>query len=651
MLSSLAFAVVAADTLVLRRGAAVEDSPLGRYWDVQEAQIDAEAPGLPIPTTFGLSGDAKRSVLIRFGSLDLAVGSGKSISDATLKLKLTDPEKAGISGVRLMKRPWLWPGVQALSRRVQAPVVKGAEAPFAPGVTWTKAGGDTGNWQTPGALGSDDSEKLNAKIEVVGDTVTISGLGATFREMQTHEGSNFGLLLECSGKFELWSSLSPTDQPELHLKLEASATKAPKTWLTRSGDKLTLNSDTALSGYKVFVGTQSASLTTVQGGAKEVELKLPSAPKSKDSRNGLIRVAPSFADSALPTAPILIDPTGTWLDVTPDTARAWNLNQVDASTYSFAPLGAHKHVNPLGNADQSNILKTLIPQRAEDENLTDIALLAGLVPPARPTNEPLFKQLARPETGPLTMSDVDRLMNPTVNYPGVIILRAVTPDGDPLAGIKLRFADQPEMTTDKNGYAFPASPAQGFVGTINVSAEAFGAKDSFSFSSAKLSNLYARGLAKAASIQLPFNLPASEITRDTNLVLGKPTRDSANSFPAQLLGMTDDNDATTFTLAPKAWVEIDLGRDRFLGEVEFRGELPEAFMVAVYGTTEKVKESRPWIAEADLATSQRNYPNLEAGVRVYRPRPMGGRYIRILNASEKPATLKGLRVFATRRAN
>ena len=248
------------------------------------------------------------------------------------------------------------------------------------------------------------------------------------------------------------------------------------------------------------------------------------------------------------------------------------------------------------------------------------------------------------------MFQVDRLMNPVVSYPGVIILQAVNTEGDPLAGAKLRFADQPEMVTDKNGYAFPASPAPGYVGPITVSAEIGGIKDSFSFSSAKLSNIFARGMTKAASIELPFNLPASEITRDTNLVLGKPTRDSANSFPAQLLGLTDDNDATTFTLAPKAWVEVDLGRDRLLGELELRGDLPEAFVVAVYGTTEKINESRPWIGESSLSTRLRHYPSINPGTVIYRPRPIGGRYIRILNAGEKAATLKGIRLLATKRA-
>ena len=648
MLSSIALTVLAADTLILRRGTQIQGSKLGRYWDVQEAQIDAEAPNLPITTTFGLSGDAKRSILIRFGSLDLAVPAGKSIEEASIKLKLTDPEKAAISGVRLLKRPWLWPGVQALSRRVQAPV-KTTEAPFAPGVTWTKAGGDTGNWQTPGALGAEDSEKLNAKIEVQGDTVTISGLGATFKYLQTHEGLNFGFVLECSGKFELWSSLSPTDQPELHLKVSERPIKTSKTWLTKSGDKITLNSELPITGYRVFSGTQAASITTIQGAAKEVELKLPSSAKSKDSRNVIARIVPVFQDQSVAESPVFVDPAGVWLEVNSDTARNWNLNQVDSSTYSFAPIGGLKHVNPTTSSDQVDILKKLVPQDVQDENLTDISLLAGLVPPARPTSEPLFKQLARPETGPLTMFQVDRLMNPVANYPGVIILRAVTPNGDPLVGAKLRFADQPEMVTDKNGYAFPTSPAPGFVGMLTVSIESFGSKDMFSFSSAKLSNMYARGLTKAASIELPFNVPASEITRDTNLVLGKPTRDSANSFPAQLLGLNDDNDATTFTLAPKGWVEVDLGRDRLLGEIELRGDLPNAFLVAVYGTTEKINESRPWVGEADLAERRRNYPDLESGVTVYRPRPVGGRYIRILNASDKAATLRGIRLFATRR--
>jgi hypothetical protein len=650
MLSLLACTYLAADTLILERGARVQGSIMDRYWDVQEAQIDAEGAGLPIPTGFGLSGDARRSILLRFGSLDLAVGDEKQIADAVIRIKLSNAEFGAVSGVRMLKRPWLWPGIQPLSRRVKA-LPKDAPIPFAPGVTWSKAGGDVGNWQTPGALGNEDSEKLNAKIEVNGDTVTISGLGKTFQYLKTHEGDNFGLLLECSGKVEMWSSLAPADRPRLELTLAPGSTKVGNAWLTTNGDRVVLNSDQPMSGYRVFAGTQAASLTSANGAANQLELKLPSAPKSKDNRNSILRVVPVFEDASLAVKLILINPAATWLDVTPSRAREWNLNRVDASTYSFAPLGALSHVNPNGNKDTVGILSTLIPKDVEDENLTDVALLAGLVPPARPTNEPLFKQLARPETGPLTMFQVDRLMNPAPSYPGVLILRAVTPDGTPLVGTKLKFADQPELTTDKNGYAFPASPAKGFIGTISVAAESFGVRDSFSFSSAKLSNIFARGMTQAASIELPFNLPISEISRDTNLVLGKPVRDSSGSFPAQLLAVTDDKDLTVYPLQPKQWVEIDLGRDRFLGELELRGDVPSALLVSVYGTSEKIDESRAWIAEADMQTRRAFYPDAEAGVTVFRPRPMGGRYVRILNASDKVAELKGVRVFATKRGN
>ncbi len=650
MISSLVAVAVASDVVILRRGAVLQGAHKGvlsRYWDVQEAQIDADSGGLTIATGFGLTGDVKRGVFMKFGSLDLALSPQTRIEEATLRIKLTDPTKSAISGVRLVKRPWMWPGVSVLSKRIQTPAA-GKEVPFAPGVTWTHAGGDTGKWQVPGALGAEDSQKLDAAVKVDGDTVEISGLGATFQYLKTHEGENFGLLIESSGRSEFWSSISPTDQPELVLKVSAGQASEADAWVSNVNGEIILHSNVGVSNVKTFFGAGRISSSNVTPPSKAVPLKLDERSGSKDRRNGIYRiVATSATGEQLP--PILIDPAAPWKQVSPAAARAWNVNAVDASPYSFAPFGAGTYINPAVRESSMDPLGEFFKEAASDDNRSDIALLNRLVPPARPTDNPLFKQLARPEAGPLTLFQVDRLLHPEVKYPKVLILRAVSPAGVPLPGAKLKFAGQSEAMADKNGYIFPQALPDGWSGKIRVEGEVNGVRDGFDFHSAQISNLYARGMVQAASLEIPLNAPTSPISREMNLVSGKPVKDSAGSFPAQLIGLTDDSDLTTFTLAPGAWVEVDLGRDRFLGCFKAKGKLPESFGVSVYGTTEKPEQAQGWLRESSLEERRANYPSGEAETETYYPMPMGGRYLRITNFGKTPAVFKGIQVFAAKR--
>jgi hypothetical protein len=160
-------------------------------------------------------------------------------------------------------------------------------------------------------------------------------------------------------------------------------------------------------------------------------------------------------------------------------------------------------------------------------------------------------------------------------------------------------------------------------------------------------DLFARGNQLAISIDLPFNFSPWPINTETNLTSGKPANDSAKSFPAQLAGLVDDNPDTEYVLPAKGWVEIDLGRDRLLGELDIQGEVPKKFNVKVYGTTDKVDQADVWIDEIDSDLFRRAY-NL-TGDTIYRPSPNTARYVRIENLTDTPAHLKGIKVFAARK--
>ncbi|MEI8283007.1 MAG: hypothetical protein WCG75_11415, partial [Armatimonadota bacterium] len=148
-------------------------------------------------------------------------------------------------------------------------------------------------------------------------------------------------------------------------------------------------------------------------------------------------------------------------------------------------------------------------------------------------------------------------------------------------------------------------------------------------------------------IDLPFNFGPWPINTETNLIVGKPANDSAKSFPAQLAGLVDDNPDTEYVLPAKGWVEIDLGRDRLLGEFDIQGEVPHKFNVKVYGTTDKVDQADVWIDEINADLFRSAYG--QTGDSIYRPSPNTARYVRIENLTDKPARLKGIKVFAAKK--
>lgn len=653
MIPFLLFSLPQTSDLTLFRGSELSGpfaGVKGRYWDVSEAEIDAQGPDSSIPTLFGLAGGAQRKVLLRFGSLDLATIRDSKIVEGTLTLALAEADKAALKSVKLVKKPWLSPGVNVLARKIQAPK-NPKEIPFAAGVTWNKAGGDQSNWQSGGANGAADAENLDVKIEVVkvpseqNAQVRISNLGPTLQFWKTHEGENYGLLLEFSSDTGFWSSTSPEARPRLDLKLEKAAVRDPHFSISNEAGTISLQSTEPIKTVDVYHGTKKVS------SEKTTKVTLPTGNPSKDPRGGYVRIVASFEDASIPQEVVTIDPAAPWVKLSPSGSRLWNQWNVDQSFYSFAKYGALKHVNGEGDKDEAFAIRTEIEPLASSSNITDTNIIPGLVPPARSTRNPLFRQVGMVEGGPLTMAQVDYLMNGKLQMPKVTLAKVVNIDGRPIEnvvlGMKTATSDTQDLKTEANGVLVLPKINDDLKGRVTFTASANGSTDSFEVPLAAFTNLYARGNVAASSLDLPFNLPMWPLVKDANLVAGKPTKDSAGSFPAQLVGLVDDSLDTTYTLPAKGWVEIDLGRDRTMGEITFQGDMPNHFKVVVYGTTDKVEQAMWWIDEIDAAKFRREYA--VTGDLTYRPTPTTARYIRIENLTDAPAKLKGLQVFAAKK--
>ncbi len=636
--------------LILYRGCTLSGPFAGtseRYWDVSEAEIDAGGADLPFPTLFAATGAPQRKVLLRFGSLDIATLRDSKIVDGTLDLGFAEEDKKALKSIRIIRRPWLPAGVNVVGKPlIPPPDPKNKDAkpviPFIPGVTWKNAGGDVSPWAGPGLTGPGDADSLDAKISYEPGHIRIGGLGSTLQAMKMHEGDNFGFLLEFSTEVGINSVTAPESRPRLELKLEKATVKDPHLVVSHDGASVNLSATEPINSIEVFKGTKKIST--------EKGAKIPITPdnSSKDPRGALMKLVVNFDDPSIPQEVVMVDPSAPWVKLTPKGTRIWNSWKVDQSFYSFARMGAQKYVNGEGDKDVDTLPVPELAKFASGSTMMDTMLMAIMSLPLRSTRSPLYRQVANVEGGALTAAQVDYLMHGKVGYPTVVVARIVNIDNRPIDNVTMKVVsptgETSEVVVDENGTTTLPRIKEGTVGDFTFSISANGRSDSWKVPSTALSDAWARSQKPAVSIELPFNLPLFPITDETNLAQGKPVKDSAGSFPAQLIGLVDDNPETTYKLPAYGWVEVDLGRDRLLGEIAFAGDLPSKFRVKIYGTTDKIEDAFWWIDEVDSGRFRREYGDL-----LYRPTPNTGRYVRIENLTKETTTLKGLRVIAVKK--
>lgn len=147
-----------------------------------------------------------------------------------------------------------------------------------------------------------------------------------------------------------------------------------------------------------------------------------------------------------------------------------------------------------------------------------------------------------------------------------------------------------------------------------------------------------RGPAAAASIEIRIPSLDAEIDTEVNLAEGKTVEDSLGRFPAQLAGLLDGNPSTSVEMpgAEGGWIEIDLGRERPVAEIEIlhEGDLWRAFNIAYYGTSQTPGSAQNWIQERESAL------RTKGGSTVYRGNLTLMRYIRLVPLGGSAAKIK-----------
>ena len=175
----------------------------------------------------------------------------------------------------------------------------------------------------------------------------------------------------------------------------------------------------------------------------------------------------------------------------------------------------------------------------------------------------------------------------------------------------------------------------------------------------ELADTYHRGQAGVAIYNIAFNFATDAVDRGSELAKGRDLSDSKSSPAAALGGLIDGSYAADVALpsATGGWVEIDLGRDRTVGEIDlFARNAPfwKQFEIRTYATGEKPDAAFVWAREPNWDWALRNRRLADSGHAGDEAVPYRGptrrfRYIRIVNTgAPADAKLAGIAVLASK---
>jgi hypothetical protein len=300
--------------------------------------------------------------------------------------------------------------------------------------------------------------------------------------------------------------------------------------------------------------------------------------------------------------------------------------------------------------------------------------------PYEPYFSPIFEVNPLEPTGLLSATDVARvnrgLEGGTLTMPKTLLVRAQDLTGRPLSGVELSFFQTkdgrvpdgpPAFTTVVGTTGTGVLPNRGEFGpfgqidpmagngTFLVRALVNGVPEWSWLKAWQLYDAASRGNQTAAIVDLRFNVPGAPLEADVDLARDRIITDSAGSLPAKLVALVDDSTDTEVAIGPKVgdWIEIDLGRDRTVGEVRLAtksGFLPR-FDIVGYGTGQRAEEAIPIAKELDWAWTSQNRGESGPGGTVsvaYRGPIPRVRYLRILNRSGGEGKLAAIRIVPAR---
>jgi hypothetical protein len=303
----------------------------------------------------------------------------------------------------------------------------------------------------------------------------------------------------------------------------------------------------------------------------------------------------------------------------------------------------------------------------------------GVVPgrlllPYEPTDNPVFVNNPLVPGGLLAATDVvaiqaraDQRALPT---PKAVLIRMNDMSGRPIAESTFAIyrsksfgvlqSAMPETTGKtrngtaivrfgEGGLALPADDSDGGDALYLVRVTRGSQTEDAWFKAWQLVDAAARGNADIAFVELRFNLSEADVDLNTDLARGRTVTGSEGLFPAQLSALVTPDSSAMVDLgdAPRAFIEIDLGRDRTIAEIRLTPDpnrpMWNRFRIVGYATGQRVEDATPIAQEPDFAWALANRSRL--GHVSYKGPTPRVRYLRIIHDGTWAGALRSLEVF------
>jgi hypothetical protein len=673
--------------LVLTRG-------VNEVWNVQDTTLSSIDPDVNFGGAATLIGGSGKTILIRFGDLGRLVPIGKRVAAARLVLTQQGGQVADLQSIGSVRDRWDEGPRRTFYQSFAANDPKQKPKPPYGAATWRERRGQAVAWDRPGAAGPKDAYPVEgAATQIAENELVISGLGKAVNEMARNPEANHGFALRFNTNSEFASCESISKRPRLEVTLE-DAPVTPKgndlalTGLTIENNvaRATVfnNSDQAIAAFTVSFRTDEGDLV-----AKSVG---PLAPRTSAvveqplalSKATLVRERPVTArveadGDQNPQNDAITGYVGApTIQTSVEAARWFNETYLGESRFSFAPSGTNLRVNVNSGeegADGEEAMMAIYRQIFRDSlaqfnppngrKFSDNAGLSGwgdtrfdgVVPtqiplPIGAQSSPVFDTNPLIPSRLLNMTEVAYLnRDETKDWPGLpktTILRVQDSLGRPLPGavavINAGGEKPVELTVPASG-SLLMPKIDNKMSNFGVVFGLNGGTDTPPIFLWQLVDAASRGNREVAFLEIRTNLSSARIDRETDLAVNKLVIDSAGTPPAQWIGLTQDasaggNGPTAKLPADKgSWIEIDLGRDRTIAEVELvfdPATMWKQFDIVGYGTGQKPGEAGLFAQE--MNASVRTSPAFYRG-----PAPRV-RYLRIINRSGETGRIRSIRV-------
>jgi hypothetical protein len=171
----------------------------------------------------------------------------------------------------------------------------------------------------------------------------------------------------------------------------------------------------------------------------------------------------------------------------------------------------------------------------------------------------------------------------------------------------------------------------------------------------QLSDSYFRGNKNVDAVALRFNI-AHRTIKPSDWALRKTALDKSNSTASNLAKLLDGDPTTFYEASGEVgdWFEVDIGRDRPIGEIKFvmtgdHKAFWKRFDILIYGTGQTVTQARVYASEKDwqeAMTERRDINEKNPDVRsvAYRALPETVRFIRVVNRGGDKGRLAGIEI-------